>query len=130
MRAAQNCTPSSQHILLVEDHPGVLNATRLLLKSAGYRVTTATSLPEAIERTHNCPDLNLVITDYHLAGNGTGKHVISSVREIRGPDFKAIVVTGDTASAVHGFDGDGGLCWIRKPVDPAQLLTLLKRILP
>lgn len=107
----------------------MLNSTRLLLKSAGYRVTVATSLPEAIERTRDCPDLNLVITDYHLAGQGTGKHVISSVREIRGPDFKAVVVTGDTAAAVHGFDGDHGLCWIRKPVDPSQLLTLLERLL-
>ena len=107
----------------------MLNATRLLLKSAGYRVTTATSLAEAIERTREAGDLNLVITDYHLAGSGTGKQVISSVREMRGPDFKAIVVTGDTASAVHGFDSDRGLCWIRKPVDPAQLLTLLERLL-
>ena len=126
---ARNRTPSSHHILLVEDHPAVLNATRLLLRSAGYRVTTATSLVEAIERVREADDINLVMTDYHLAGRGTGKQVISSVRQMRGPDFKTIVITGDTASAVHGFDSDPGLCWIRKPVDPAQLLTLLERLL-
>jgi CheY-like chemotaxis protein len=81
---AQNRNPSSHHILLVEDHPAVLNARRLLLRSAGYRVTTATSLPEAIERIREAGDLNLVITDFHLAGGGTGKQVISSVRELRG----------------------------------------------
>lgn len=32
---AENCNPSSHHSLLVEDHLSVLNATRLLLKSAG-----------------------------------------------------------------------------------------------
>jgi CheY-like chemotaxis protein len=92
-------------------------------------VTTATSLAEAIERTRDYPDLDLLITDYHLAGSGTGRQVVSEVREIRGPDLKAIVITGDTASAVHQFDSDSGLCWITKPVNPAQLLTLLKHLL-
>ena len=119
----------SHHILVVEDHPGVLNATLLLLRSAGYQVTTATSLTEAIARTRDSPDLDLVITDYHLARGDTGKQVVSSVRELRGPNFKAIVITGDTASAVHRFDGDGALCWMTKPVDPEQLLTLLERLL-
>ncbi len=119
---------SSHHILLVEDHPGVLNATRLLLKTAGYRVTTAASLTEAIDRTRESPDLDLVITDYHLA-EGTGKQVVSCVREMRGQDFRALVITGDTASAVHRFDSDSGLCWIRKPVEPEQLLALLRRML-
>lgn len=126
---AANCNPNSHHILLVEDHAGVLNATRLLLKSAGYRVTTATSVTEAVERTRDSPDLDLVITDYHLEGSGTGKNVISSVREMRGPNFKAIVMSGDIGLAVHGLDGDSGLCWLRKPVDTAQMLTLLKRLL-
>ncbi len=87
-----------------------LTSSGNLLKSAGYRVTTAISLEEAVERTREVGDRDLLITDFQLAGSGTGKHVVSSVREIRGPDFKAIVVTGDTGSAVHGFDGDRGLC--------------------
>ncbi len=119
----------AHHILVVEDHPGVLNATLLLLRSAGYQVTTATSLTEAIERGRNSPDLDLVITDYHLARGDTGRQVVTSMRELRGPNFKAIVITGDTASAVHRFDGDVALCWMSKPVDPEQLLTLLERLL-
>lgn len=126
---AENYNPSSHHILLVEDHLSVLNATRLLLKSAGYRVTTATSLAEAIQRTRDSTDLDLVITDFHLSGSGTGKQLVSSVREMRGQQFRVIVITGDTASAVHHFDSDRGLCWIRKPVDPAQLLRLLETLL-
>jgi len=82
-----------------------------------------------IERTRDSPDLGLVITDYHLTRGDTGKQVVSSVRQLRGPHFKAIVITGDTASAVHRFDGDEALCWMTKPVDPEQLLTLIKRLL-
>ena len=56
------------HILLVEDNPRVLAATSLVLKRAGHRVTTATSVAEATERTRINPDLDLVITDYRLSG--------------------------------------------------------------
>ena len=109
--------------------PVILNATRSLLEAHGYRVTSATSLAEAIERTRDHHDLDLLITDYHLAGTGTGKQVVSAVRAMCGPDLKAIVITGDTGSAVHQCDSDSGLCWITKPVNPAQLLTLLKHLL-
>jgi two-component system, sensor histidine kinase len=118
------------HILLVEDNPGVLAATSLLLKSAGYKVTTATSVAEASERTRNNPDLDLVITDYRLSGEDTGRQVISAVRGIRGPAFNAIVITGDTSSAVQYFDGDSHVCWLRKPTDASLLLTVLQNFTP
>ncbi len=66
----------------------------------------------------------------HASPAKTGKQVISCVRELRGANFRALVITGDTGSAVHRFDSDSTLCWIRKPVDSEQLLTLLKRLLP
>lgn len=118
------------HILLVEDNPTVLGATTLFLEGAGYRVTTATSLAEAIDRAQANPDLNLVITDYHLKGADTGKQVISAVRKLRGPTFRAIVISGDTTSAVHGFDGDNYLCWMNKPTNSALLLTVLRNFAP
>jgi len=118
------------HILVVEDNPGVLAATSLLLKSAGYRVTTAMSVEEASERTRNNPDLDLVITDYRLSGADTGRMVVSAVRGIRGPTFNAIVITGDTSSAVQYFDGDNHLCWLRKPTDSSLLLTVLQNFTP
>ena len=120
----------SPHILLVEDNLAVLGATTMLLKAQGYRVTTAISVAEAIERTHANPDLDLVITDYHLKDGDTGKHVISAVRELRGPTFKAIVISGDTSSAVHAFDGDGHLCWLSKPMNSSVLLSVLQNFAP
>lgn len=114
------------HILLVEDNPGVLAATSHLLKKAGYRVTTAMSVAEATECTRTNPDLDLVITDYRLAGDDTGKQVILAVRGIRGATFNAIVLTGDTSCAVHDFDGDNHLCWLRKPMNSSLLLNVLQ----
>jgi len=118
------------HILLVEDNATVLGATALFLEGAGYRVTTAASLAEAIERARANPDLNLVITDYHLRGADTGKQVIAAVRELRGPTFRAIVISGDTSSAVHAFDGDNYMCWLGKPMSSALLLAVLRNFAP
>jgi CheY-like chemotaxis protein len=117
------------HILVVEDNPGVLSATEVFLSEKGYRVTTATSLAEAIERARSSLELDLLITDYHLSNRETGKQVIAAVREIRGPAFKAVVITGDTSAAVHAFDGDACLCWLRKPIDPRQFVTVLESFL-
>ncbi len=114
------------HILLVEDNPRVLEATRVFLETKGYRVTTATSVTEAIQRTQENPDLDLIVTDYHLCEGGTGRQVITKVRELRGATFKAIVLTGDTGSAVHAFDGDTHLCWLAKPANSSVLLSVLR----
>ncbi len=118
------------HILLVEDNPGVLSATSLLLRREGYRVSTATTVAEAIQQAQDNPDLDLVLTDYHLSGGGTGRQVISALRELRGPAFKAVVLSGDTGFAVHEFDGDSNLCWLRKPTNLSLLFSVLRNFTP
>lgn len=118
------------HVLLVEDNPGVLGATTVLLKSEGYRVSTATNLEEAVQATRDNPDLCLVITDYHLSDGNTGRQVICALRELRGPTFRAIVISGDTSSAVQAFDGDPYLCWLSKPTRASLLLNVLQNFTP
>ena len=119
----------SHHILLVEDNPHVRRATYSFLTSQGYKVTAVGTLTAAIDCTRSSPDLDLLITDYHLPDGATGKQVVGSVREVLGPQFRALVITGDTASAVHQFDGDRALCWLRKPVDPELLLASVRNLL-
>jgi CheY-like chemotaxis protein len=117
------------HILIVEDNPKVLAAFEVILHDYGYRTTAATSVGEAIECSRAIADLDLVITDYHLAGKETGRQVVAALRELHGPTFKAIVITGDTSAAVHAFDGAPFLCWLRKPLDTRQLKTILEKFL-
>jgi len=66
------------HILVVEDNPGVLGATEVFLNETGYKVTTATSLAEAVAQAQSSPGLDLLITDYHLSNEETGKQVIAA----------------------------------------------------
>lgn len=117
------------HILVVEDNAGVLGAAKEFLTLLGYRVSTATSVAEARDQARVSPDLDLVITDYHLQAGETGRDVIVAVREIFGPTFKVVVMTGDTSTAVHSFDSDRNLCWLRKPFQSAQLAAVLENFL-
>jgi len=120
---------SVHHILIVEDEPAVLAAMRMLLRAEGYKVTTASSLAEALACARESPDLELLLTDYHLAGGETGTQVITSVRAVREPRLKVIMITGDTSSAARAFEGHEALCFLSKPVDPRELLNLLDNLL-
>jgi PAS domain S-box-containing protein len=116
-------------LLLVEDDPAVRDATRMLLKVEGYRVLTASSLAEAQARASEHPQIELLITDYHLSNDETGTQVITALRESLGRPLKAILITGDTSSAVEELQRDERLRLARKPIRAEELLTLLRSLL-
>jgi PAS domain S-box-containing protein len=116
-------------VLLVEDDPAVRDATRMLLKVEGYRVLAAGSLPEARERVREHPQIDLLVTDYHLNDGETGTQVIASLREVLGHELKAVLITGDTSSAVRGLRRDSRLRIASKPINADELLAMLKALL-
>jgi len=101
----------------------------MLLKVEGYRVLAAGSLAEARERVHEHPEIDLLVTDYHLGHGETGTQVISSLREVLGPELKAVLVTGDTSTAVRDLQRDGRLRLASKPINAEELLGMLKALL-
>jgi PAS domain S-box-containing protein len=133
---AQHATPpplprqaSSPQVLLVEDDPAVRDATRMLLRVEGYSVLTASTLAEARSQASAHPDLDLLITDYHLGRNETGIQVITALRGDLGRQLKVVLITGDTSSAVKGLQRDEKLRLARKPIRAEELLTLLRSLL-
>jgi len=117
-------------LLLVEDDAGVRNATRMLLKAEGYEVVTAASCAEALERLGELPQLDLLVTDYHLGAGATGIELIAAVREQLGIELRAILVSGDTSPLIQNHERDGRLRIISKPVQAERLLALLNELLP
>jgi two-component system, sensor histidine kinase len=117
-------------LLLVEDEPGVRKAMRMLLKIEGYRITTAASADEALACLGSeGADFDLVITDYHLEGGRTGTEVIAAARKILGSGLKAILVTGDTSSAVRELQADAHLRITSKPINSDEFLELVRTLL-
>jgi two-component system, sensor histidine kinase len=120
---------SGPQVLLVEDDPAVRDATRMLLKVEGYRVLTAGSLAEAQARAAENPQLDLLVTDYHLSNDETGIQVIAALREAVGRHLKAVLITGDTSAAVKELRRDERLRLASKPIHAEELLRLLKSLL-
>lgn len=123
-------TPAGKaRVLLVEDDPAVRDATRMLLKVEGYQVTAVASLEEAVRAAREGPGLDLLVTDYHLNNEETGTQVISALRSALGVPLKAVLITGDTSSAVRNLPVDTHLKMCSKPVKADELLTLLRALL-
>jgi CheY-like chemotaxis protein len=115
-------------ILLVEDEAGVRNAMRMLLELEGYSVTATATAEEALARLRAGEHFDLLITDYHLEPGRTGTEVIAAARALHGESFKAILVTGDTSSAVRELRGDEALRITSKPINSDELLELARSL--
>jgi two-component system, sensor histidine kinase len=115
-------------VLLVEDDPAVRDATRMLLKAEGYRVTAVGSVAEALQNGRE-DNIDLLVTDYHLNDGETGTDVIAALRETLGFPLKAVLMTGDTSTAVRELPRDSHLRVASKPIRAEELLTMLRALL-
>jgi CheY-like chemotaxis protein/anti-sigma regulatory factor (Ser/Thr protein kinase) len=115
-------------ILLVEDDARVRNATRMLLKVEGYDVTAVASLAEALQALERAPGIQMLVTDYHLGNDETGVQVIEAIRARVGSQLPAILITGDTSSAMRDLRGDDFLRTASKPINPDELLALMREL--
>ncbi|HMK87906.1 MAG TPA: ATP-binding protein [Steroidobacteraceae bacterium] len=121
-------TGSKVRILLVEDNPAVRRATGLLLQMEGYEVAAVATLEEARAAANADRSARLVITDYHLADEENGIDVIAALRGTLGP-VRAILMTGDTSSAIKELAGDQHLRIASKPINADELLGLVRAML-
>jgi two-component system CheB/CheR fusion protein len=120
---------SAHRVLLVEDQPGVRNAMQMLLKIEGFHVIATGSAADAIKLLREEPDIDLLITDYHLEPGRTGTEVIAAARAACGASLKAVLVTGDTSSAVRDLQADANLRITSKPINSEELLSLVRTLL-
>jgi two-component system, sensor histidine kinase len=118
-----------RHLLLIEDDPAVLSATRMLLGAEGYRVTATSSAQEAVRRAGELRDIDVIVADFHLGNRENGADAITSIRAILGQPTKAVLVTGDIAAELDVKGLDGSLRVVHKPVAAEELLATLRELL-
>ncbi|GLX13270.1 two-component sensor [Pseudomonas straminea] len=106
-------------ICLIEDDHNVLLATATLLKKWGCVVDTYTSLPDV------AADIDLVVTDFDLGLEASGADCIAHVRALAARQVPAIIMTGHDVRRVQEAVGDDQIPILSKPVQPAELRSLL-----
>lgn len=117
------------HVLIVEDDAAVLNATRRLLKVNGFTVSTAACVSEATRLASDKSDIELLITDFHLPDGEDGTGLIEAIRHITGVHVRAVVMTGDTSSALREMAiQDPHVRLANKPVRANELLALIAEL--
>jgi two-component system, cell cycle response regulator len=82
---------SGYTVLLVDDNPDYLQATRLLLEREGHNVLTATNGPEALGILPQ-QKVDLLLLDYFMPGM-TGEQVVAEIRKFD-PYVQVILQTG------------------------------------
>jgi CheY-like chemotaxis protein len=116
-------------VLVVDDVPDVTEMIELLLKHAGYDVSTADSAKDALQLARR-KHYDVVISDIGMP-EMNGYELATALRELAAYNQTPLIaVTGyseydDRGRAVRaGFN-----VHLTKPIEPAQLLTLMSELL-
>lgn len=112
-------------ILIIDDDEAILEGMKMTLEEWGCRITTASSLNEAITLCiHHKPDI--IISDFHLRDQVTGLDVVKRLREQLDKTVPALLITGDTAPERLQEAQQNDLILLHKPVKPAKLRAAIK----
>ena len=111
----------AQKILIVDDNASTRGELVKLLADAGYDMSTAAGVPEAMRLMATTPP-NLLITEIRL-DSYNGLHLIAMAPK----PIPAIVITGYPDRAVEADARRLGAEYLSKPVSPGELYATVQR---
>ena len=119
---------TGKRVLVVDDDMRALEGIGSLLRSWGCSVVDVRSFGAALAQTDEHPP-SLIISDYHLAGDGTGIDLIERLRCEFDTKIPAFLISGDMAPECRQRVSAGGYILLHKPVDPMTLRATVDRFL-
>ena len=121
-------TLGNAKILIVEDHPTMREAMRLVLEGEGFEIDEAADGQAALDRVRaNPPDL--VFLDMNIPGS-SGAEVLMQIKADPATDgVKVIIVTADGEEGRERAIGMGADEYFTKPFSPITLLQTVERVL-
>jgi signal transduction histidine kinase len=116
-------------VLLIDDERAIREATRELLRPLQVDVLVAATIAEAVELAQQATaPIDVVLSDWRLRGTETGVEAVRAVRKICGEATPAVLVTGDTSAEVLTLAHENALVVLHKPLQPRELLRLIRRL--
>ncbi|MDP3229176.1 MAG: ATP-binding protein [Acidovorax sp.] len=115
-------------VLAIDDDEAVRLGMQSLLQSWGCHCITAASSTEALECLDDItPDL--IITDFRLRHEETGKQVLQALRAYLGTNVPAIIMTGDTSPQRLRDAQSTSALLLHKPVSTGQLRDAMVQLI-
>ena len=115
-------------ILIVEDHPTMREAMRLVLEGEGFAIDEASDGQAALDRVRSEPP-DLVFLDMNIPGS-SGAEVLSQIKSDPAMEsVKVIIVTADGEEGRERALGMGADEYFTKPFSPITLLQTVERVL-
>jgi PAS domain S-box-containing protein len=116
-------------VLVIEDDDAVRGALELILKLNDYPVRVAGTAEVAEELfAREGPEIDLVVTDFHLNGPDNGLQVLDRLRLAAGRDLPAVVLSGDTSPILLHAGQLSRVQLLHKPVDARHLIRTLEQL--
>ncbi|GGX54176.1 PAS domain-containing hybrid sensor histidine kinase/response regulator [Saccharospirillum salsuginis] len=109
-------------VLVIDNEPQNVDALVTLLQRWGCQTQFAVSADDALQA--DCPDL--VLLDYHLGETDTGLSLYPRLTEHWQQTVPGILITAHPDEELRGKAEALGLGFLRKPVKPATLRSLLR----
>jgi YesN/AraC family two-component response regulator len=112
-------------ILFVDDEAGIRETLKLILEQHGFEVTTASTVPEALELLNHAI-FDVLLSDLNIGQPGDGFTVVSAMRRVQ-PEAATFILTGypdfDTAlQAIRSQVDD----YLLKPTDVPTLINAIR----
>lgn len=121
----------AKNILIVDDSATMLMSVKNNLEIAGFTVETAEDGVKAVARLRNGFKPDLIITDVNMPNMG-GMELIRTVRAMPGMRFTPILTLTTESQADKRSEGKqlGATGWLVKPIGGADLLRVIRQVLP
>lgn len=118
----------SARILIVEDHPTMREAMRLVLEGEGFDIDEASDGAQALSAVHQEPP-DLVLLDMSIPGV-SGPDVLAAVkRDPTTSEVRVIVVTATGEEGRAAAMAGGADHYFTKPFSPIALLQAVEEVL-
>ncbi|HLB63180.1 MAG TPA: response regulator [Actinomycetota bacterium] len=118
----------SADILIVEDHPTMREAMRMVLEHEGYRIREAADGASALQQIKDDPP-DLVFLDLNIPGT-SGADVLRTIKGDPGTaEVRVIIVTATGEEGREQVLGLGADEYFTKPFSPLALLGTVERVL-
>ena len=114
--------------MVIEDDRLSLDAIRALLESWGYEVRAVPDLDQAVAALQDGFVPQVLVSDYRIGGGVSGMDAIARLSALAGCTIPACLISGDTDVRFIQAAKESGLALLHKPVRPAKLRSLLRRL--